>query len=166
MSKSPINKSQVHTMAKHQLVRQNSLTLYLRVRYSECDAQGVVFNARYADYADLAATEYLRALIGDYSELQKHGFENQVVSYHIDWNRAAVFDDVLSITVSTTHVGNTSFQFSLECSKRADKAWQTVANISITYVCVCAKSFEKQAIPTWLENAFAKSFSRSVNQAG
>ena len=32
--------------------------LLLRVRYSECDAQEVVFNARYADYADLAATEF------------------------------------------------------------------------------------------------------------
>ena len=26
---------------------------YLRVRYGECDAQKVVFNARYADYVDL-----------------------------------------------------------------------------------------------------------------
>jgi len=29
-------------------------TLYLRVRYGECDAQKVVFNARYADYVDVA----------------------------------------------------------------------------------------------------------------
>ena len=35
---------------------------YLRVRYGECDAQKVVFNARYADYVDLATTEFLRAL--------------------------------------------------------------------------------------------------------
>ena len=31
-----------------------------RVRWSETDAQGVVFNARYLDYADLGLTEYWR----------------------------------------------------------------------------------------------------------
>src|SRR5579872_3317190 len=35
---------------------------YLRVRYAECDAQKVVFNARYADYVDLSTSEFLRAL--------------------------------------------------------------------------------------------------------
>jgi acyl-CoA thioesterase FadM len=33
-----------------------------RVRWSETDAQGVVFNARYLDYADVAVTEYWRAV--------------------------------------------------------------------------------------------------------
>ena len=33
-----------------------------RVRWSETDAQGVVFNARYLDYADVAITEYWRAV--------------------------------------------------------------------------------------------------------
>ena len=35
-----------------------------RVRYGECDAQQIVFNARWADYVDIAATEYTRALFG------------------------------------------------------------------------------------------------------
>ena len=35
---------------------------YFRVRYAECDAQKVVFNARYGDYVDLGFTEFLRAL--------------------------------------------------------------------------------------------------------
>ena len=41
----------------------------LRVRYAECDAQGVVFNARYGDYADLVMNEYIRTLFGDYHQL-------------------------------------------------------------------------------------------------
>ena len=35
-----------------------------RVRYGECDAQQIVFNARWADYVDLATTEYTRVLFG------------------------------------------------------------------------------------------------------
>ena len=44
-----------------------------RVRYNECDAQQVVFNARYADYVDLAMTEFMRALGRDYKALLARG---------------------------------------------------------------------------------------------
>ena len=37
-----------------------------RVRYSEIDAQGIVFNAHYLTYFDSAMTEYLRNLGYDY----------------------------------------------------------------------------------------------------
>jgi len=36
---------------------------YVRVRYQDCDAQHVVFNSRYSDYADLACFEFLRAAL-------------------------------------------------------------------------------------------------------
>ncbi len=38
--------------------------LYLRVRYGECDGQGIVYNARWVEYVDIAASEYTRALFG------------------------------------------------------------------------------------------------------
>lgn len=136
------------------------------MRYGECDAQGVVFNARYADYADIAATEYLRALIGDYTQLQQAGFDNQVVSFHIDWKTSAVFDDVLSLRVTTTHVGNTSFQFTIECAKRIKDDWQKVATMQITYVMVTATEFVKCAIPDVIKSALSNPFKLSVNQAG
>jgi len=34
----------------------------LRVRYAEVDPQAVVFNSRYLEYADIAVTEYWRAM--------------------------------------------------------------------------------------------------------
>ena len=47
----------------------------LRVRYGECDAQGVVFNARYGDYVDIAVNEYIRTLFGDYQRLLEMGYD-------------------------------------------------------------------------------------------
>ena len=41
----------------------------LRVRYGECDPQGVVFNAHYLAYFDIAITELLRAAFGSYQAL-------------------------------------------------------------------------------------------------
>jgi acyl-CoA thioester hydrolase len=147
-------------------IANNTLTLYLRVRYGECDAQNVVFNARYADYADIAATEYLRALIGDYRHLQDAGFENQVVSLLIDWKSSAVFDDVLALKVHTSKVGNTSFQFSIHCSRRVDGKWLHVADMKITYVMVTSIDYKKCTVPELVKSAFAKKFTRIVDQAG
>lgn len=153
-------------MTDSPMLNQNELTLYLRVRYGECDAQGVVFNARYADYADIAATEYFRALVGDYTSLQQAGYENQVVSYHIDWRSSAVFDDVLALKVHTSHVGNTSFQLTVACSKRSGERWLDVATMKTTYVMVTVDSFEKCPIPPVFKDAFARKFKLIVNQAG
>jgi acyl-CoA thioester hydrolase len=147
-------------------IANNDLTLYLRVRYGECDAQNVVFNARYADYADIAATEYLRALIGDYRYLQDAGFENQVVSMLIDWKSSAVFDDVLALKVHTSHVGNTSFQFTIHCSRRVEGEWLHVADMKLTYVMVKTPDYHKCPVPDLLKNALTKPFSRVVDQAG
>ena len=41
-------------------------THHLRVRYAECDAQGVVFNAHYLAYFDTSLTELWRAAFGGY----------------------------------------------------------------------------------------------------
>ena len=56
---------------------------YVRVRYGECDAQKVVFNARYADYVDLSTTEFLRAL-GFGEALINGTFDYQLVKLTIE----------------------------------------------------------------------------------
>ena len=45
----------------------------LRVRYGECDPQGVVFNVHYFSYFDVAMTEFHREVIGPYSEMLEGG---------------------------------------------------------------------------------------------
>jgi acyl-CoA thioester hydrolase len=84
----------------------SKFTLKLRVRYAECDAQQVVFNARYADYIDVAATEYIRALFGGYQNLIARGMDTQVVNMNISWKAPARFDDVLEIIVTPEKIGN------------------------------------------------------------
>lgn len=119
--------------------------LLLRVRYSECDAQEVVFNARYADYADLAATEFMRALVGGYQNLINQGLDNQVVSLHIDWQSSAKFDDVLCLSVKVAKVGNTSFTMQIDMHNWDSK--KAIASAQIVYVMIDAKSVTKTSIP-------------------
>ena len=40
-----------------------------RVRYHECDAQGIVFNANWLSYFDVTLTEWFRAMFGSYGAL-------------------------------------------------------------------------------------------------
>ena len=46
-------------------------TYLFRVRYAECDPQGVVFNGRYVEYTDVAFTEFVRTALGGYQELYR-----------------------------------------------------------------------------------------------
>src|SRR5262245_21322603 len=117
---------------------------YLRVRYAECDAQRVVFNARYGEYVDLAVTEFLRAG-GLGQELMASEFDYQLVKQTTEWRAPARFDDVLEIAVKTAHLGNTSF--TLVAEFRIAGAPAVIATIETIYVYVDPQALTKVTIP-------------------
>ncbi len=125
-------------------------THYLRVRYSECDAQQVVFNARYAEYADIAATEFMRAVWGHYDDVLAAGVDNQVVSLNINWRASAQFDDVIAVQVAVGHIGNTSYALDMKLLKHGRPTPlvdAVIADIRVTYVFVDAIEHTKTPIP-------------------
>ncbi|WP_260194720.1 acyl-CoA thioesterase [Actinophytocola gossypii] len=85
-----------------------SFTHRLRVRYSECDQQGVVFNGHYLFFYDVAFTELWRERIGPYSEMVERGFDVVVAEARIRFVEGARFDDELDITMEIEHLGTTS----------------------------------------------------------
>jgi len=119
--------------------------LLLRVRFGECDSQKVVFNARYGDYVDIAATEYFRALFGGYSSLVEQGIDYQVVRLVTEWKSSAKFDDVLSITVETIKTGNTSFVMKFDF--RDYETGREVASAEQVCVMVTVGDYKKLPIP-------------------
>jgi acyl-CoA thioester hydrolase len=137
----------------------------LRVRYGECDAQLVVFNARYADYTDLAVTEYLRYLFGGVIALLKQGLDTQVVRFAIDWTAPARFDDVLILRIRPGRVGNTSFTLHLSFSNAANG--QDLAQADIVYVLVRAHTLDKLNInDTFRAKLLAGAPGVCINQSG
>lgn len=136
-----------------------------RVRYGECDAQGVVFNARYGDYVDVALTEYMRAAIGGYNELVNMGFETQVVRLLTEWKAPARFDDILKTIVYPSHFGNTSFTVNFDFVNTSTNV--LVATSQATYVLVDAREFTKKTIPPELKSALLEgAVGKQINQAG
>lgn len=120
-------------------------TLLLRVRYGECDAQHVVFNARYGDYADVAMNEFLRARLGGYDRLLAAGMDTQVVRLVTDFHSPARFDDVLAIGVETASIGNTSFAMTM--TMVLHPGGRPVATTTATYVLVTAGEHRKMRVP-------------------
>ena len=122
-----------------------------RVRYNECDAQKVVFNARYADYVDLAMTEFMRALGRDYNALLARGLDNQVVKLTLEWQGPARFDDVIEARVRTLKVGNTSFVLEQQLVRPDDGA--PLCRAEAIYVMMSTEPFEKTPVPDDLRAA-------------
>lgn len=140
-------------------------TFLTRVRYGECDAQLVVFNARYGDYADLAATEYFRALFGGIQTLLARQLDTQVVHYAIDWKAPARFDDVLGVRVCTARTGTTSFTLAMEFFNAATNA--AVAQAELAYVLVSTPTYTKATLPDDLRAALLEGApGRVMNQSG
>jgi len=125
---------------------------YLRVRYGECDAQKVVFNARYADYVDLATAEFLRAL-GFEQALQSGELDYQLVKQTLEWRAPARYDQVLEIAVAAQRVGTTSFTFVAEF--RIAGSDDVIATAETVYVHVDTRTLRKRALPETMRTKFA-----------
>jgi acyl-CoA thioester hydrolase len=83
----------------------------LRVRWGECDMQGIVFNPRYMELFDAAFTEYWRTLGLKYPDsFIAAGTDTFMVAANITYRDAARFDDELDIGIRTDYIGITSFR--------------------------------------------------------
>ena len=86
-----------------------------RVRYSEIDAQGIVFNAHYLTYFDTAITEFLRALPYDYiGQPARTGTDFHVVKTTIEYKAPVLFDDDIEVHVRVGRLGTSSLTFVCE----------------------------------------------------
>src|SRR6188768_3273008 len=80
-----------------------------RVRYSEIDGQGVVFNAHYLTYFDTTITEYFRALGYDqYADAKQTGEDFHVVKSVIEYKAPVRFDWELDVGARVARIGNSS----------------------------------------------------------
>ena len=126
---------------------------YLRVRYGECDAQKVVFNARYADYIDLATTEFVRAL-GFGEALANGSLDYQLVKLVVEWKAPARYDQVLDLSVYATRLGNTSFTLATEFRIAARP--EIVVTAETVNVVVEAHTLRKTPLPPDFRAALEK----------
>ncbi|MBB5686297.1 acyl-CoA thioesterase [Sphingobium boeckii] len=76
-----------------------------RVRYAEGDAQAIVFNSRYLEYADLVLTEYWRALGVN---AVTPPFEVNVVRALVEYKKPIRVDEEIDGCIRTARIGSSS----------------------------------------------------------
>jgi acyl-CoA thioester hydrolase len=89
----------------------------IRVRYGECDPQGVVFNANWLAFFDIVITELFRERVsGDYTGMLESGTDMVVAEATVRFLGPAGFDDEIDFAVTVTRLGNTAMSSRIEAS--------------------------------------------------
>lgn len=118
-------------------------THQLRVRYNECDQVGIVFNANYLVYTDIAATEFFREHIGGYNALTDLGLDFALAEANLRFRRPLHNDEVFEIKATVGSITSRSLTMEFEFTREGE----LIAEITIAYVCIEKASQEPQVIP-------------------
>jgi acyl-CoA thioester hydrolase len=117
----------------------------LRVRWSECDLQGVVFYPNYLAYFDHLLTELWREAVGSYARIQELGIDLVVAEAGIRYRVSARFDEELEIKAIISRLGTTSMTMDLTAERVEDG--MLLAEGELRHVFVDPETFEKREMP-------------------
>ncbi len=115
----------------------------LRVRFNECDPQGVVFNANWFVFFDVAFNELWRDAIGPYAAFTARGLDSVVAEASARFLAPARFDDEVAVALTLTRLGTTGLTTSV-CASVGDVV--CVEGV-LRHVIVAAATRAKAPIP-------------------
>jgi acyl-CoA thioester hydrolase len=124
----------------------------LRVRYGECDPQGIVFNANYLLYFDVAFTELWREAVGPWLEMVERGFDAVVAHSEQDFRAPARYDDVLSLPVRVVRLGSTAITTEIDVMRGSE----LLVAMRARHVCVATDTWEKTDVPPWVREGLER----------
>jgi acyl-CoA thioester hydrolase len=124
----------------------------LRVRYGECDPQGVLFNANYLAYIDHTITELWRAAYGGYGAMLDRGLDIVVAAATLRFRGSARFDDEITIEVTVTNLGTTS----VTTAYRFLREEELLLEAELRHVFVTRATAAKTPMPDWAREGLAR----------
>ena len=125
----------------------------LRVRWSEVDRQGIVFNGHYLTYFDIGVTEYWRAVGYPYPDgLAERGTDLFVVKATVEYHASAVYDDVIDICIRCARIGRSSMQFLPEIYRGEE----LLVSGELVYVNADPSTKKSSPVPDFLREAIGR----------
>lgn len=132
----------------------------LRVRWAEVDAQSIVFNGHYLTYADVAITEYFRALGVAYpGDLARDGGDFFAIRTLLEYRAPARFDDLLQVGIRSARLGRSSLTFALGIWRDGE----LLTGGEIVYVHADGATRSSAPLPQWLREKI-ESFEKTQPQ--
>jgi len=124
---------------------------HLRVRYGECDPQGIVFNANYLLYFDVAFTELWRAAVGPWLEMTERGVDAVVAEANLNFHAPARFDDELALRAQIVRLGRTAITTEIDVLREHE----LLVRGRLRHVCVATDTWRKTPLPSWIREGLA-----------
>jgi len=121
----------------------------VRVRFAETDAQGIAHHASFVVWLEEARVAYLAAFAGGYRAIRDGGIEALTTGVHLEYVRAAVFDDVLTIGVRCAELRGARFRFDYS----VEREHEVVAQGWTTHATVAAQTHRPTRVPDWFAAA-------------
>ena len=107
----------------------------VRVRWMECDAQGIVYNGAYLGYLEIGQAEYYRNLgFAIYIIPQSGYFDFAVVKSTQEFKAPAKVDEIIELHVRVSKIGNTSLTLNLEIyPEGSDRRLTSIETVYVGY---------------------------------
>ncbi|HEX3291944.1 MAG TPA: thioesterase family protein [Gaiella sp.] len=122
-----------------------AFTHRVRVRFAETDAQGIAHHASFVIWLEEARVAYLAAFAGGYRAIRERGIEALTTAVHVEYGRAATFDDVLEIGVRCGELRGARFRFDYEVERDGMRvAWGWTAHATVD-----AATHRPTRVPEW-----------------
>jgi acyl-CoA thioester hydrolase len=121
----------------------------LRVRYGECDPQGIVFNANYLLYFDVAFTELWREAIGSWQDMVERGVDAVVAEANIRFRAPARYDEVLELKAHVARLEPTSITTEIDVVRNG----QVLVQGRLEHVFVSTSNWKRTDMPDWIRSA-------------
>ena len=135
-------------MVTSAIVSKNDFKFHyaVRVRWSEGDPQGIVYNARYFDYIEVAQVEYFRGLgIALYDEESRRRFDTATVKATLEFRSPARIDDLLDVYTRVSRIGSSSFTMESELYRQCSH--ELLMRAELVYVNYDANAGASRAVP-------------------
>ena len=107
----------------------------VRVRWMECDAQGIVYNGAYLGYLEIGQAEYYRNLgFAIYIIPQSGYFDFAVVKSTQEFKAPAKVDEIIELHLRVSKIGSTSLTLNLEIyPEGSDRLLTSIETVYVGY---------------------------------
>jgi YbgC/YbaW family acyl-CoA thioester hydrolase len=121
-----------------------------KIRYSDCDPQGIVFNGNYARYWDDALTDWFEEAGLGGEGLGGTGVDVVAARIEMDFRASAGLGDTLQTDIAVERVGNTSMTLTFTTRRLSDDT--VVTEGSEVLVFVDREDFRPTKVPDEVKN--------------
>ncbi len=123
----------------------------VRIRFAETDAQGIAHHASFVVWLEVARVAYLETHAGGYQAIRDRGLEALTTEVHLEYHRAAYFDETLTVWTRCTGLRGARFTYEY----RITRGDELVAEGHTRHATVDRETYRPTRVPAWLAEAIA-----------